>query len=482
MAETGRTSRRAFLRRAAVVPLAGGTLALVDQLAGGITRAGAATTATPAHDEQYLVDGLEAITDNGVTVVIPPLYKYIITARLRRDRTWNAVNLKAAQTQLENALQKVEQGRSRNAAGLTVVVAWGLPYFTGFVKPAASASTWSGVWPLDTSGGTTKDAVLEAVAFPSDPSGLVLESNEVMFMLRSDSLATLDDVKGTLFSNTGNGSIRGLFDVTSVRTGFVGRGFDRPSLAKQLALKAGVPNADKIPDRSQLMMGFTSTQQAALGPGNIASFETLGLTNVRPGDYFAGGSAMHLSHLYEDLRLWYGLGYSEQVRRMFSPGASASAGTVTVPNGPGNVTSRKQLLQDAKKGVVGHNETLQQATRLAADVTDAYGVRRAAGTPVPVREDFNTLDTPFTTSADPARDGWNSVQNSPGLHFVVFVPTSGRFHLARRAMDGILPDGTDLKIATKDNGINGMLRTTHRQNFLVPPRSHRSFPMAELLG
>jgi hypothetical protein len=48
-------------------------------------------------------------------------------------------------------------------------------------------------------------------------------------------------------------------------------------------------------------------------------------------------------------------------------------------------------------------------------------------------------------------------------------------------MDGILPDGTDLKVATEDNGINAMLRTTHRQNFLVPPRAHRSFPMAELL-
>jgi hypothetical protein len=71
-----------------------------------------------------------------------------------------------------------------------------------------------------------------------------------MFMFRSDSIATLDDVKGTLFSNTGNGSIGGLFDVTSVRTGFVGRGFDKPSLAKQLALKAGVANADRIPERS----------------------------------------------------------------------------------------------------------------------------------------------------------------------------------------------------------------------------------------
>jgi hypothetical protein len=26
-----------------------------------------------------------------------------------------------------------------------------------------------------------------------------------------------------------------------------------------------------------------------------------------------------------------------------------------------------------------------------------------------------------------------------------------------------------------------VLQTTHRQNFLVPPRRHRSFPLAELL-
>jgi len=27
-----------------------------------------------------------------------------------------------------------------------------------------------------------------------------------------------------------------------------------------------------------------------------------------------------------------------------------------------------------------------------------------------------------------------------------------------------------------------VLLTTHRQNFLVPPRRHRSFPLAELLA
>src|SRR4051794_13762157 len=89
-------SRRSFLKGAAAVTAAGGTLALLDQLAGPITRA-EAQAADPAFAEQSRVGGLEAITDNGVTVVIPPLYKYMITCKLKRDRTWSAKELQKAQ-------------------------------------------------------------------------------------------------------------------------------------------------------------------------------------------------------------------------------------------------------------------------------------------------------------------------------------------------------------------------------------------------
>ena len=49
-------------------------------------------------------------------------------------------------------------------------------------------------------------------------------------------------------------------------------------------------------------------------------------------------------------------------------------------------------------------------------------------------------------------------------------------------MDGVLPDGTKLDVARarRAQGFNSVLTTTHRQNFLVPPRRHRSFPLAEL--
>jgi hypothetical protein len=49
-------------------------------------------------------------------------------------------------------------------------------------------------------------------------------------------------------------------------------------------------------------------------------------------------------------------------------------------------------------------------------------------------------------------------------------------------MDGQLPGGTKLDVSPRSRaqGFNSVLTTTHRQNFLVPPRRHRSFPLAEL--
>src|SRR3954451_4035629 len=147
----GGTSRRTFVRSAAAVTATGGTIAIMDQLTGGITRAEAKTT-TPAHDEQYLVDGLEAVTDNGVQCIVPPLYKYIITGKLKRDRTWTAAELQKAQAKLERAFVQAENGRPRTAAGLTLVVAWGLPYFRNFIKPLVATSTWGSTWPRTADG------------------------------------------------------------------------------------------------------------------------------------------------------------------------------------------------------------------------------------------------------------------------------------------------------------------------------------------
>jgi hypothetical protein len=301
---------------------------------------------------------------------------------------------------------------------------------------------------------------------------VLLEDNHLMFKIRSDSSDILRSVESALFDDPHSGAYIGdLFDLTSKRIGFLGRGFGTTSVGKTLAIAAGVAGADKIPDRAQLMLGFTSTQTGALGPDNIVSFETLpGVTNQFPSGYFAGGSAMHLSHLFEDLQLWYGADYPSRVGKMFSKYAVVppDASTVTLPNGPAQVVSRDQLLAEASGGKVGHNSPLQRATRLAADVTDNYGRIRKAGTAVPLREDFNTIDNPFAWTADPDRDHF-SPTGAAGMHFVAFIPASSKFHAARMSMDGVLPDGTNLRttygLTDANIGINAAIRASHRQNY-----------------
>ena len=81
-------------------------------------------------------------------------------------------------------------------------------------------------------------------------------------------------------------------------------------------------------------------------------------------------------------------------------------------------------------------------------------------------------------------DGSQSDEPATGVHFVVFNPSSDDFRRVRLAMDGVMPDGTVLEFAPRaeGQGFNSVLRTSRRQNFLVPPRAHRSFPLAELAG
>ena len=480
-------NRRDFLKRASVVTAgaiaARGVYDLLDDMGGTPARAGAAATVR-RKEEQYLVDSVEVILDNGITCAIPPIHNDVITAKLASGRSWTTADLKNAQARLEKSLSTVEKPYPSTAAGLTMVIGWGLPFFRTY-----ASGPWQAKAPVDLAlsnqSGSTQYAVLDAIRFPSDPADTILEDNHVMFKLRSDSSDILRSVEAALFDNPSSGAYIGdLFDLTSKRIGFLGRGFSSPSVGKQLAVAAGVPGATSIPDRAQLMMGFTSTQTGALGPDNIVSFETLpGVTNQFPSGYFAAGCAMHLSHLFIDLVSWYGNSYGDRVHRMFSPRMDVpTEGTVTLPNGPANVSTEAQVLQDAGNGLLGHNAPLQQATRLGTDVVDNYGRLRSKGTAVPLREDFNTIDNPFAWTANPTGDGFSSTAAS-GMHFVAFVPASGKFHAARLAMDGVLPDGTNLRQNLTDAsiGINSALRASHRQNFLIPPRRHRSFPLAELL-
>jgi hypothetical protein len=481
--------RRTFLKRALGVTAGAistrGIYAVLDTIHPS-KPARAAAGATVRSREQYVVEQLEVITDNGVSVIIPPLYHEIVTAKLAVAHEAGA--LFRARQRLEQALRVVEAPYAPTAAGLTLVVGWGLPYFRSYLPTALFEAAMPVDLVYSAASGVRQYTLLDAVRFPIDRDEMLLEDNDVVFMLRSDNQSTIAVVERALFEDQASSAYVGdLFELTSVRKGFVGRGFGTQSVAKQLALAAGVAGASSIPDNAQLMMGFTSAQQGALAPGNLVSFETMpGVTNQWPYGYFAGGCTMHLSHLFEDLKFWYtSFTPSARVARMFSPRTNAAPSTVTIPNDASHTSSMQQVIDDANAGTLGHNATLQQANRLSAATIDNYGRPYTAGTPISLRDDFNTLDNPFAWTSNVDLDQWSD-RPAPGLHFVIFTATSHQFHAMKLAMDGVMPDGTNLRqppynISDAANGINQAIRATHRQNYLIPPRARRAFPLVELL-
>jgi hypothetical protein len=455
-----RLTRRRFLGGAAAAALGGaGVYELVDQIAGAPVRP-AAAAGLPV--EQHLLN-LQTVHSEGVPVVVPPLHSEIVTA------TVHDVDLRKAQRELEDVLHGLESKyEPLTPAGLGVTVAWGLPYFAR-VHAASQRHL-----PFDRR--AQKPVLLPSRRFPSDPRDTILEQNDVAFLLRSDSRAHIDDAERQLRALD-------FLHVTSIRRGFAGGGFaGKRSLPKKMAMAAGVPGADLIPDTAELFLGFTSTQKAGLGPGLIANHETLGYVDLR-GGYFHGGTHMHLSHINEDLEAWYlNFDFAERVLTSFAPGQKARRDQQTVPQAPKDVHDAATLHRSFRRtGRFGHSTSIQPSSRLQQPHVGPDGTVYPKGTAIPQRADFNTLDNPFSFSAAPRRDKM-SRDPSAGVHFVVFNPSGDDFERNRLAMDGRLPDGTKLAVAQRSRaqGFNSVLTTTHRQNFLVPPRRHRSFPLAEL--
>jgi hypothetical protein len=462
-------SRRELLKRGAVALAAGNIYALLDGLASAPARAAVGAVRSR---EQYLMPGLKVMRELEIEVIVPPLHHRVVTARVRVP----PARLRAAQKQLAGGLAAVEAKYPASPAGVGVTVAWGLPYFRRLIPKLADGRRFPTYLPADLHASKTARkrvaAVVDAEPFRSDGDSVVLGADDVAFLFRSDSISHIEEAQQAVLSPD-------LFQVTSVRNGFVGGGFgEGPGLAKQMALAARVPGAELIVDGVQMFLGFTSTQKAAMAPDRIASFETLpGHTDQKPGSFWSGGAAMHLSHLDEDLeRWWHTFPFTDQLRAMTRPGLTVPDKTYTIAEDVSRVETAKDVHADlASFGGVGHSATLQTVTRLQADTRDAYGVLRPRGTAIVQRADFNTLDNPFALPA-------SSAPPSAGVHFVAFAPTTGLFNRARRAMDGALGDGSKLELdpRAQAQGFNSFIHPTHRQNFLAPPRAHRSFPLAEL--
>jgi hypothetical protein len=422
----GELSRRRFLQGTALTLGAAlasaGIYELIDTIAQPPARA--AFAATQPMQEQYIVQNLQIIQDNGsgvnsaggtIPVVVHPLHDHVITATLKVPA--NAHALQEAQHHLESVLLGLEQRFPPTPAGLGIAVAWGLPYFRRYIpslgKPSPffpAGTRYPAYLPVDSVTskleGHTVYAVQEAMTFPSDqpPAGfgpVRLEQNEVAVLLRSDSLTNIMAGTNALFG-TGSHQAGGLFNVTSMRRGFTGGGFyGHQSLPSRLALAANLPGARSIPSHAEVFLGFTTTLQSNLAPDIVANLETLpGMTDQWPHGYFRQGTTMHLSHLFEDLATWYGSGpgtfstYADRVRATYRPGLALAEGTLTTcpPN-----ESEADVVHDVQQyHAYGHSGSMQPVDSTTSPTTSHYGKAYPTGTSIATRGDFNTVDNPFS--------------------------------------------------------------------------------------
>jgi hypothetical protein len=106
---------------------------------------------------------------------------------------------------------------------------------------------------------------------------------------------------------------------------------------------------------------------------------------------------------------------------------------------------------------LGHTTALQRSSRSF----DRKAIHIRADGP-----GFDSLDVP---------DG----SQQPKLNFSIFVPTADFFRTMRRNQAS--PDLAQQHSVPAENvGLERFTTTTRRQNFLIQPRRHRSFPLAEL--
>jgi hypothetical protein len=527
-------SRRSALKRGAATAFLLAQAAMFEDLVVAPARPAAAATAFS--DIQFnlgaFVKPAQIFNDGAgnVTAQFGTVFALFLPARLNRTPT------KADQATLNNALLTIEAEYPASPSGVLIgSVSYGLPYFRRLPQSLVAANM------PHLSSAPSRFVLEEAVASPTDvvggvvggPSALipgvtkdrfnvnvVIESNDVLFQFRSDSMTNLSDVVLWLNgSNSLNGqrvtspNFNGLFAFQQTRSQFV-----QPGMPRKVADANNLEFAPRINPNSSMAMGFVDQQVDASGPPQIVTFvgnSTAKFTDAAPGSYFDNGSIAHFSHDIEDLYQFYatpgqdsrrpdGEPFNERCQYMFrsnqlgtANGIPAAGNTDQFTNGggpafinnvfqgtgaavagaqdsggtfaPGNQTLNATF---TGTGRVGHEAALQRVSR-ASD-----------GTPLHIRNDgpgFDGMDVPaFRTFP-----GSNGVAVPAGtsqfkLQFLMFVPTADLFARMRVAAAAQDLQHQFLGDADDDNGLERFITATRRQNLLVPPRRHRAFPLLEL--
>jgi hypothetical protein len=486
MSEQGIT-RRTLLQRAAGLGVAASTLGALDLLAWTPARAAAATKKSPLPEIQFQIEKFlpPAFKAEKVKVRLGPLYTTFATVLLTRTPT------AADQVTLGQALARIEASYPFSPSGVFMTVSYGVPYFERL--PGGMAGELVDAHMPRLISEQQRFALEEAVPGPTDVSpensGITkarfdipvqIESNDMLLTLRSDSSEVIDEVLDWLSGGSstlagaevGDSELGGLLRVTSRRLMFVQEG-----LPRKIAEEQSLPYAETINPSSPMWMGFVSQQVGSSGPAPIVTFLGSGaanLTTARAHDYFDHGSIQHLSHVIQDLEQFYERPKETYVRRvaaMFSSNPVPKQGNAdqfTSGGGPAFVANTFASAESATREAQGtaafdHQHHLAHTTALQRTS------RAPGGVPIHIRADgpgYDSLDVP---------DG----SQQPKLHFSIFVPTADFFRTMRRSQAS-LDLAQQYNVSQENLGLERFITATRRQNFLVPPRRNRAFPLVEL--
>jgi hypothetical protein len=434
----------------------------------------------------------QTVNDGGgaITIQLPPVHSLFMTATLNRTPALSD------QVNLSNALATLESTYQFAADGIITFISYGIPYFN-LLPGGMTGSLVSANMPRLLSD-ASRYALEEAVPGPTDVSPanpgvtkqtfnvpVTIESNHLLITLRSDNSTIITDVVNWFGgSNTLNGQhatspalFEGLATLTSSRAQFVG-----VSLPRNMAETHGFPYAEEINSDSPMWMGFLDQQTDGAGPAAICTFagnSSAVLTTAKAGDYFDNGGIQHLSHVIEDLAQFYqeptatdtGEPFTERVQYMFRSNPIPSTGNTDQFNDGGGPSYFNNVFQgtgDAAANAQGIN-TFQGEHRLGHLSCLQRSSRAADTTPVHIRMDGPGLDNMDVPGG--------SVQ--PKLQFTIFTPTADFFR-TMRINQASLDLQEEFDVAASDNGLERFLTATRRQNFLIPPRRHRAFPLVEL--
>ena len=487
--------RRTVLRTAGALALALGTLELVGPAKPRVERLPLDITDLGLPDIQFDIGPFIAPvqTINGVNVRFGPVFTSFVTARLNRTPT------KGDQAVLDDALNTVESSYAFSPSGVFTFIAYGLPYFRRLPGGLTGPLVFQNMPRLASS--TGRYVLEEAVPSPTDVSPanpgitkvrfnvpVVIESNDILLTLRSDDPTVLADILTWLAgSNSLNGAnvpspaFNNLFHVTSSRVMFQSIG-----LPRLVADGANLPFAKFVNPQSPMWMGFADQQTSGSGPAAICTFAgnaSAHVTTAAPGDYFDNGSVQHLAHDIQDLAQFFDLDangnpgsdgtFTERVQYMFRSDPPPSLGNpndqFTDGGGPSFLENTFQGTGDAETSAQGLGGVPGNEHRMGHLSTLQRSSRAADGTPMHVRMDgpgFDSMDVPDHSQ-------------QPKLQFTVFVPSADFFTTMRRNQAS-LDLAAKYAVAPTDNGLERFITATRRQNFLIPPRRHRAFPLLEL--